>query len=75
MSSIEKKETEFGFWREKDAPSEILTSSAISGQRTTLEFIEFQDAREQKTNWVMQEFKLKGGGLCKEKVSHGTTIQ
>ncbi|KAL3505267.1 hypothetical protein ACH5RR_035108 [Cinchona calisaya] len=65
VHNTEKKETnKYGFWREKEAACEIFTSSSIRGRRTTLEFIEFQDAREQTTNWVMQEYNITEKGLC-----------
>lgn len=72
VHSTKKRESEFGFWREKGAAIEILTGSAISGRRTTLEFVEVQNAVERKTNWMMHEFKITERGLCstsKEKES------
>ncbi|CDP07563.1 unnamed protein product [Coffea canephora] len=62
VGSTEKKENKFGFWREKGTALDIRTGSAISGRRTTLEFI----AGEQKTNWIMHEYKITETGKGKE---------
>ncbi|CAI9116677.1 OLC1v1017889C1 [Oldenlandia corymbosa var. corymbosa] len=68
VSATEEEKSEFQFWSEIEAASEIFVNSAISVWRTAWEFIDVQDAQEQKTIWLMLEYKITEVG------PHGTKI-
>lgn len=54
----EEKETKHGLWIAKGSACEIFADSAIIGWRTTFEFSQLQAPIEQKTVWMMQEYKI-----------------
>ncbi|CAN4122795.1 unnamed protein product [Withania somnifera] len=58
----EEKETKYGLWRAKGSACEIFANSAIIGWRTTFEFSQLQAPVEQKTVWMMQEYKITSKG-------------
>lgn len=48
-----------GVWKPKGKPCHVFSGDAINGWRTTLEFFEEQTPHSwEKTDWVMQEFKI-----------------
>lgn len=71
MHSNMNKENDFGFWKVKEEGLEVFKNSSITGWRRTLEFFEFVDYPEKKTDWLMQEYSITQKGECgadKEKV-------
>lgn len=64
LRSEVKKDTKLGSWKAKGEQCEIFTNSVITGWRTTLEFHEGQAPNDQKTDWVMQEYRITQKGLC-----------
>ncbi|PHT51171.1 hypothetical protein CQW23_10918 [Capsicum baccatum] len=67
VKTTEEKETKHGRWIAKGSACEIFANSAISGWRTTFEFSQVQAPIEQKTVWMMQEYKVTPKG------QHGPT--
>lgn len=57
VRKIEEKETKHGSWRAK-GQSEIFANATISGRITTFEFFRVQAAIEQRTVWMMQEYRV-----------------
>ena len=53
-----KKDAEFGFWQETEAPCETFSNSTIIGSRTTLQFYEGRASHSRKTGWMMQEYTI-----------------
>lgn len=51
-----------GLWIAKGGACEIFANSAICGWRTTFEYFEFQAPWEQKTVWMIQEYKITPKG-------------
>ncbi|KAK4352012.1 hypothetical protein RND71_027530 [Anisodus tanguticus] len=74
VSSSEKKETKHGFWKAKGSACEIFENSAISGWRTTFEFSQVQALFEQKTVWMMQEYKIMQKGENNQNKSKESTL-
>ena len=75
LRSDHNKNSEHGFWTARGEASEIFMNSAIIGWRTTLEFYECRGPHRQRTNWVMQEYRITRKGLCSysnPKVNHTT---
>lgn len=62
MRKTEEKSTEYGLWRVKDSACEIFANSDISGWRTTYEFFQVQASIEQKTVYIMHEYKVTPKG-------------
>lgn len=62
MHSNVNKENDFGFWEVKEEASEVFRNSSIIGWRRTLEFVEFVDYPEKRTDWVMQEYRMTQKG-------------
>ncbi|MCD7453453.1 hypothetical protein HAX54_020994 [Datura stramonium] len=58
----EKEVRENGFWIARGEACEIFANSAICGWRTTFEYFKFQAPWEQKTVWMMQEYKITPKG-------------
>ncbi|GFZ10293.1 hypothetical protein Acr_21g0008920 [Actinidia rufa] len=58
------KNSEHGFWRARGEATEIFMNSVIKGWRTTLDFYEGRAPHGQRTNWVMQEYRITRKGLC-----------
>ncbi|PSR99707.1 NAC domain-containing protein [Actinidia chinensis var. chinensis] len=58
------KKSEHGFWRARGEATEIFMNSVIKGWRTTLDFYEGRAPHGQRTNWVMQEYRITQKGLC-----------
>jgi hypothetical protein len=58
------KDSEHGTWKPKGETVVIFTNSALTGNRSTLEFYEGRIPNEQRTGWVMQEYGItqKGHG-------------
>lgn len=63
MRSEQEKVSEYGSWNARGEACEIFRNSAITGWRTTLEFYEGQAPHRQRTNWVMQEYRINHKGL------------
>ncbi|KAL2471786.1 NAC transcription factor 29-like [Abeliophyllum distichum] len=64
VPSSETKETDCGFWKSIGDDCEIYSNSSISGWRTTLEFFEGQAPHGQRTDWLMQEYRVTQKALC-----------
>ncbi|KAL2489447.1 NAC transcription factor 29-like [Forsythia ovata] len=64
VPSSETKETDCGFWKSKGDDCEIYSNSLITGWRTTLEFFEGQAPHGQRTDWLMQEYRVTQKALC-----------
>ncbi|GFY86142.1 hypothetical protein Acr_04g0008800 [Actinidia rufa] len=64
LRSDHNKNSEHGLWTARGEASEIFMNSAIIGWRTTLEFYEGRSPHRQRTNWVMQEYRITRKGLC-----------
>lgn len=64
IHSEQKKDSEYGFWKAKGDANAIYTGSSIIGWRTTLEFYKGQALHGQRTDWVMQEYRIPQKGLC-----------
>ncbi|XP_069153542.1 uncharacterized protein [Solanum lycopersicum] len=62
VRKTEEKSTEYGLWRVKDSACEIFANSDISGWRTTYEFFQVQASIEQKTVYIMHEYKVTPKG-------------
>ncbi|KAK4348752.1 hypothetical protein RND71_031507 [Anisodus tanguticus] len=62
VSSSGKKETKHGLWKAKGSACEIFADSVICGWRTTFEFSQVHAPIEQKTVWMMQEYKIMQKG-------------
>ncbi|XAR61799.1 hypothetical protein NMG60_11016317 [Bertholletia excelsa] len=62
-SSEQKKDSEHGFWKAKGDACKIFTNSSIDGWRKTLEFYNGQAPYGQRTNWLMQEYRVTQKGL------------
>ncbi|CAN4093805.1 unnamed protein product [Withania somnifera] len=62
VRTTEEKETKHGLWRARGLACEIFANSAICGWRTTYEFSQVQAPIEQKTIWMMQEYKITPKG-------------
>ncbi|KAL3372051.1 hypothetical protein AABB24_008544 [Solanum stoloniferum] len=58
VRKTEEKSTEYGLWRVKDSACEIFANSDIIGWRTTFEFFRVQASIEQKTVYIMHEYKV-----------------
>lgn len=56
--SCVKKDAKCGFWVETGDAREMVSNSTILGSRTTLQFNEGQAPHGQKTDWVMQEYRI-----------------
>ncbi|KAA8528620.1 hypothetical protein F0562_035975 [Nyssa sinensis] len=67
IHSEEKKDSELGSWKTKGEACEIFVDSDIIGWRTTLEFYEGRAPHGQKTDWVMQEYRITCKRLCENK--------
>lgn len=63
MRSEQENVSEYGSWNARGEACEIFRNSAITGWRTTLEFYEGQAPHRQRTNWVMQEYRINHKGL------------
>ncbi|KAM3341883.1 putative protein isoform X3 [Capsicum galapagoense] len=70
----EEKETKHGLWRAKGAACEIFANSAISGWRTTFEFSQIQAPIEEKTVWMIQEYKITLKGQHDQTKSQESTL-
>ncbi|KAL0392002.1 UNVERIFIED_CONTAM: NAC domain-containing protein 78 [Sesamum radiatum] len=64
VPSNEKKECVDGFWKAKGESCKIYSNSKITGWRTTLEYYERQVPHGQRTNWLMQEYRITQKELC-----------
>ncbi|XP_057468678.1 NAC domain-containing protein 101-like [Actinidia eriantha] len=64
IRSDHNKNSEHGFWRARGEAIEIFMNSVIKGWRTTLDFYEGWAPHGQRTNWVMQEYRITRKGLC-----------
>ncbi|KAL0369047.1 UNVERIFIED_CONTAM: Retrovirus-related Pol polyprotein from transposon RE1 [Sesamum calycinum] len=64
VPSNEKKECVDGFWKAKGESCKIYSNSKITGWRTTLEYYERQLPHGQRTNWLMQEYRITQKELC-----------
>ncbi|XP_055834256.1 NAC domain-containing protein 53-like isoform X2 [Solanum dulcamara] len=62
VGKTEEKETKHGLWRVKYPARQIFANSAISGWRTTFEFFQVQATIEEKTGWIMHEYKVTPNG-------------
>lgn len=67
VHSNEKKEFDHGFWKAKGEACKIYSNSMITGWRTTLEYFEGQVPHEQKTDWIMQEYRITHEKTCEDK--------
>lgn len=71
------KENDFGIWEVKEEAFEVFKNSSVTGWRRTLEFFEFVDYPERKTNWMMREYSITQKGPCgtdKDKVFSRTKL-
>ena len=52
--------TDAGYWKTIGNDKEIFRGKSLVGMRTTLVFYEGRAPKGDKTNWVMQEYRLEG---------------
>ncbi|KAK4434491.1 NAC domain-containing protein 76 [Sesamum alatum] len=64
VQSNEKKECVDGFWKANGESCKIYSNSKITGWRTTLEYFEGRDPHGQRTDWLMQEYRITQKELC-----------
>ncbi|KAG5543260.1 hypothetical protein RHGRI_016112 [Rhododendron griersonianum] len=62
MRAEQEKDSEHGSWNARGEANQIFGNSSITGWRTTLEFYEGQAPHGQRTNWVMQEYRINPKG-------------
>ncbi|KAE9457066.1 hypothetical protein C3L33_11023, partial [Rhododendron williamsianum] len=62
MWAEQEKDSEHGSWNARGEANQIFGNSSITGWRTTLEFYEGQAPHGQRTNWVMQEYRINPKG-------------
>ncbi|KAH7567308.1 hypothetical protein ACOSP7_010875 [Xanthoceras sorbifolium] len=73
VRSKENTDAQHGYWKAKGEACEVFSNSVIIGWRTTLEFHEGQVPHEQKTDWVMQEFRITHKRLCESTKSEDSS--
>ncbi|KAF7141707.1 hypothetical protein RHSIM_Rhsim06G0036400 [Rhododendron simsii] len=64
MPAEQEKHSEHGSWNARGEADQIFGNSSITGWRTTLEFYAGQAPHGQRTNWVMQEYRVYPKGHC-----------
>ena len=52
--------TDAGYWKAIGKDKEIFRGKSLVGMKTTLLFYEGRTPKGDKTNWVMQEYRLEG---------------
>ncbi|KAI8549726.1 hypothetical protein RHMOL_Rhmol06G0047700 [Rhododendron molle] len=62
MPAEQEKDSEHGSWNATGEANQMFGNSSITGWRTTLEFYEGQAPHGQRTNWVMQEYRINPKG-------------
>ncbi|XP_073276688.1 NAC domain-containing protein JA2L-like [Primulina huaijiensis] len=58
VDANEKKDSVYGFWKDKGEACEIYSNSSIFGWRASLEYFEGQAPYGQRTDWLMHEHKI-----------------
>lgn len=58
VDANEKKDSVYGFWKDKGETCKIYSNSSIFGWRASLEYFEGQAPHEQRTDWLMHEHKI-----------------
>lgn len=58
VDANEKKDSDYGFWKDKGEACKIYSNSSIFGWRASREYFEGQAPHEQRTDWLMHEHKI-----------------
>ncbi|KZV34223.1 hypothetical protein F511_21708 [Dorcoceras hygrometricum] len=58
VDANEKKDSVYGFWKDKGEACKIYSNSSISGWRVSLEYFEGQAPHGQRTDWLMHQHKI-----------------
>lgn len=64
VDANEKKDSVYGFWKDKGEACKIYSNSSIFGWRVSLEYFEGQAPHGQRTDWLMHEHKITQKELC-----------
>ncbi|XP_073052938.1 uncharacterized protein [Primulina eburnea] len=62
VDANEKKDSVYGFWKDKGEACKIYSNSSIFGWRASLEYFEGQAPHGQRTDWLMHEHKITQKG-------------
>ncbi|XP_073052939.1 uncharacterized protein [Primulina eburnea] len=75
VDANEKKDSVYGFWKDKGEACKIYSNSSIFGWRASLEYFEGQAPHGQRTDWLMHEHKItQKGRFYKDKPKESRSL-